>query len=204
MLTVANQLTLLRIALVPALVALVLSHRFGWALAVFVLAGITDLLDGLIARLGHQRTALGAMLDPVADKLLLGSSYVALTWASNLPCSIPAWLTLTILTRDVIIVIAVVLVNLFVGRRVFLPSFLGKLNTAVQLVYRGARHGQQRAWEQCLGGVDVVFVDRVWRDGDLRRPLRLDRGYPALAPGPSPPRGLKLLLSPLRRGPVCS
>jgi cardiolipin synthase len=156
-LTVANQLTLLRIALVPALIALVLSHRFGWALAAFVLAGITDLLDGLIARLGRQRTALGAMLDPVADKLLLGSSYVALTWASNLPCSIPAWLTLTILTRDLIIVIAVVLVNLFVGRRVFLPSFLGKLNTAVQLFTAGLVM-VSNALGECLGGVDVVFV----------------------------------------------
>jgi cardiolipin synthase len=156
-LTVANQLTLLRIALVPALVALVLYKRFGWALAVFILAGLTDLLDGLIARLGHQRTTLGAMLDPVADKLLLGSSYVALTWASGLPCSIPAWLTLTILTRDVVIVISVLLVNLFVARRVYLPSLLGKVNTAVQLL-TASLVMVSNAWGSCIVGVEMLFL----------------------------------------------
>ena len=156
-LTVANQLTLLRIALVPALIALVLSHRFRWALVTFILAGVTDLLDGLIARLGRQRTTLGAMLDPIADKLLLGSSYVALTWASSLPCAIPAWLTLTILTRDVIIVIAVLVVNLFVGRRVFLPSFLGKVNTGVQLVTAGLVM-VSNALGGCIRGVDTIFA----------------------------------------------
>lgn len=156
-LTVANQLTLLRIALAPALVALVLQHRFRWALVVFVLAGLTDLLDGLIARLGHQRTALGAMLDPVADKLLLGSAYVVLTWASALPCSIPAWLTLTILTRDVVIVVSVLMVNLFVARRVFLPSVLGKLNTLSQLVTAGLVM-VSNASGACVQGTDIFFV----------------------------------------------
>jgi cardiolipin synthase len=66
-LTVANQLTLLRMGLAPLLVVLVLSRELGWALLVFVVAGITDLLDGLIARVGRQKTTLGAMLDPVAD-----------------------------------------------------------------------------------------------------------------------------------------
>ena len=64
-----------------------------WALGVFVVAGVTDLLDGLIARLGRQQTTLGAMLDPVADKVLLASSFVALTWGPGLPVRIPAWLT---------------------------------------------------------------------------------------------------------------
>jgi cardiolipin synthase (CMP-forming) len=136
-LTVANQLTLLRLTLVPAVVALVLSAQFTWALVVFVVAGVTDLLDGLIARLGHQKTTLGAFLDPVADKVLLSSSFIALTWASELHVRIPAWLTVTTLSRDAIILIAVAAINLTYGRKVFLPSLLGKLSTASQVVTAG-------------------------------------------------------------------
>jgi cardiolipin synthase len=133
----ANQLTLLRMGLAPLLVILVLSRQMRWALAVFVIAGITDLLDGLIARLGHQQTTLGAMLDPVADKVLLTSTFVALTWGSNLHVTIPVWLTVTTLSRDAIILTGVAIVNLTMGRRVFYPSLLGKLTTASQLITVG-------------------------------------------------------------------
>jgi len=136
-LNLANQLTLLRMGLAPLLVILVLSRELRWALAVFVVAGVTDLLDGLIARLGHQQTTLGAMLDPVADKVLLTSAFVALTWSSHLRVSIPPWLTIVILSRDAIILASVAIVNLTIGRRVFYPSFLGKLSTASQLVTVG-------------------------------------------------------------------
>jgi cardiolipin synthase len=135
--TVANQLTLLRMALAPVLVVLVLTGEMVWALVVFVTAGVTDLLDGLIARMGQQRTKLGAMLDPVADKILLGSCYVALTWASGLSLKIPAWLTVVILSRDAIIVVSVAAVNLTLGQRVFAPSLLGKASTASQIVTAG-------------------------------------------------------------------
>ena len=133
LLNVANQLTLLRMGLAPLLVVLVLSGERVWALVVFVVAGVTDLLDGLIARLGRQQTTLGAMLDPVADKILLSSSFVALTWGSGLPVSIPAWLTVTTLSRDAIILASVAIINLTVERRVFYPSVLGKLSTGSQL-----------------------------------------------------------------------
>jgi cardiolipin synthase len=133
-LTIANQLTLLRMGLAPLLVVLVLSGERVWALLVFLVAGITDLLDGLIARLGRQQTTLGAMLDPVADKILLSSSFVALTWSSGLAVSIPAWLTVTTLSRDAIILASVAIINLTVGRRVFYPSLLGKLSTGSQLL----------------------------------------------------------------------
>ena len=136
-LTVANQLTLLRMGLAPLLVILVLSQEMRWALAVFVLAGVTDLLDGLIARLGHQQTTLGAMLDPVADKVLLTSAFVVLTWSSQLRVAIPVWLTVITLSRDAIILASVAIVNLTVGRRVFYPSLLGKLSTASQLITVG-------------------------------------------------------------------
>jgi cardiolipin synthase (CMP-forming) len=136
-LTVANQLTLLRMGLAPLLVVLVVQGRMGWALGVFVVAGVTDALDGLIARLGRQQTTLGAMLDPVADKVLMTSSFIALTWCSGLAVAIPVWLTVVILSRDAIIIVSVAIVNLTVGRRIFYPSLLGKLCTVSQLLTVG-------------------------------------------------------------------
>lgn len=136
-LTIANQLTILRMTLAPFLVVTVLSREFTWALVIFVLAGLTDILDGLIARLGQQRTTLGAMMDPVADKVLLSSSFVALTWASDLHARIPVWLTVITLSRDAIIVVSVTVINLTLGRRVFYPSLLGKLSTASQITTAG-------------------------------------------------------------------
>jgi len=135
--TIANQLTILRMALVPLLVILVLTRRLQWALVVFVVAGATDLLDGLIARLGRQQTTLGAMLDPVADKVLLSASFVALTWGPDLVQPIPVWLTVVTLSRDAIILASVTIVNLTLGRRVFYPSVLGKLCTGSQLLTVG-------------------------------------------------------------------
>ncbi len=137
LLTLANQLTILRMGLAPVLVVLVLSNRWRLALAVFVVAGITDLLDGFIARVSRQKTTLGAMLDPVADKVLLSSAFVALTWGPGLLPAIPAWLTVIALSRDAIIVVSVTIINLTVGRRLFYPSVLGKLSTASQLVTAG-------------------------------------------------------------------
>jgi len=155
-LTDANQLTILRMALVPALVVLVLTGRLRAALGVFILAGITDLLDGLIARLGRQQTTLGAVLDPVADKLLLASSFVVLTWSPGLSCPIPVWLAVVALSRDLIILVSVAVINFALGRRIFYPSALGKLSTFTQLLSAGfallanARGG-------CLPGMDWLF-----------------------------------------------
>jgi cardiolipin synthase len=128
---------MLRMACAPLLVVLVLSSEFVWALVVYVVAGLSDLLDGLIARFGHQRTTLGAFLDPIADKLLLSSAFIVLTWGGGLLVRIPAWLTVTTLFRDGIIVTSVAVINLTLGRRVFFPSFLGKLTTACQIVTAG-------------------------------------------------------------------
>ncbi len=128
--TVANQLTMLRMALVPPFVLLVLGGQFKWALVVYVVAGATDVLDGWVARHGHQSTRLGQMLDPVADKLLAGAAYVLLTWSQVVHCPFPQWLTVPLLFRDGMLVVAVVVVHLTVGPRVFAPSWLGKLSTA--------------------------------------------------------------------------
>lgn len=135
--TIANQLTILRMALAPLLVILVLVRQLQWALVVFVVAGVTDLLDGIIARVGRQQTTLGAMLDPVADKVLLSASFVALTWAAGLRQPIPLWLTVVTLSRDAIILVSVTIVNLTLGRRIFYPSLLGKLCTGSQLLTVG-------------------------------------------------------------------
>jgi cardiolipin synthase len=133
-LTIANQITLLRMGLAPLLIVLVLSHQMVWALVVFVVAGLSDLLDGMVARLSEQRTTLGAMLDPVADKILLTSCFIALTWGPDLLVPLPPWLTVVTLSRDAIIIMSVAVVNLAYGRRIFYPSLLGKLTTAAQLV----------------------------------------------------------------------
>jgi cardiolipin synthase len=137
-LTLANQITIVRMGLAPFLAVLIVYRRFYWALAVFVLAAVTDLLDGLIARVGRQKTSLGAMLDPLADKVLSASCFVALTWSTGLTASIPAWLAVVTLSRDAIIFVSVAVINLTVGRRIFYPSLLGKLCTLSQLLTVGA------------------------------------------------------------------
>lgn len=134
-LTAANQVTLLRMLLVPAFVILVVYGHLGWALTVFVLAGLTDLLDGLIARRSGQQSKLGAWLDPMADKLLAVSTFIVLTVPGlGLANPLPIWLTVMIITRDVVIVATVAIVNLAVGPRTFRPSIFGKIATATYMM----------------------------------------------------------------------
>lgn len=134
-LTVANQLTFLRILVIPAFVLLVIYGALGWALLVFIAAGLTDALDGVIARRANQRTSLGAWLDPMADKLLVVTTFVVLTLpAVEVTHHIPLWLTILLISRDVVIVGVVAIVNLAVGPRTFRPSLLGKAATATYLV----------------------------------------------------------------------
>jgi cardiolipin synthase (CMP-forming) len=134
-LTLANQLTLLRMLLIPAFVLLVVYHQLGWALAIFITAGVTDGLDGLIARRSGKKTSLGAWLDPMADKLLLVTTFVVLTLPGlGLVNRFPVWLTVLIISRDVVIVLTVAIVNLAIGRRTFRPSIYGKIATATYIV----------------------------------------------------------------------
>ena len=133
--TLANQLTLLRMLMIPAFVLLVVYGYSGWALVTFVAAGATDALDGLIARLAHQKTDLGAWLDPAADKLLLVTTFIVLTLPNlGLVNRIPVWLTILVISRDVGIVLTVAIVNLAMGPRTFRPSLLGKAATALLIV----------------------------------------------------------------------
>ena len=133
--TAANQLTLLRVMLIPAFVILVIYGHLGWALIVFAVAGLTDALDGLLARWSGQRTSLGAWLDPMADKLLLVTTFVVLTLPQiELTNHVPIWLTVLVISRDIVIVAVVAIVNLAVGPRTFRPSLLGKLATATFII----------------------------------------------------------------------
>ena len=121
--------------LIPVFVLLVVYGFLGWALVVFLVAGITDALDGLIARWTGQRTSLGAWLDPMADKLLLVTTFIVLTLPGvPLTNHIPLWLTVFVISRDVVIVGVVAIVSLAAGPRTFRPSMLGKLATATFIV----------------------------------------------------------------------
>lgn len=133
--TLANQLTLLRMLLIPAFVILVIYGYLGWALTVFIIAGITDGLDGLAARYADQKTSLGAWLDPAADKLLLVTTFIVLTLPGlGLANRLPLWLTILIISRDVGIVATVAIINLATGPRTFRPSLYGKIATATYIV----------------------------------------------------------------------
>lgn len=134
-LTAANQLTLLRLLLVPVFALCMLYGRPGWALVVFAIAGVTDAFDGFIARRTGQSTALGAWLDPMADKLLVTTMFVMLTVPNlGMPQRLPLWLTVLVLSRDIAIVLTVTVVNLAVARRTFRPTLLGKAATVVYVL----------------------------------------------------------------------
>jgi cardiolipin synthase len=129
-LTVPNQLSLLRLAFLPFFVISVIYERYDWALGLLVAAGISDALDGLLARRLHQKTALGAYLDPIADKLLLSSSFFVLA----LKGQIGWWLAILVLSRDVMILAVAAVVLATAGYRRFPPSIYGKAATLLQIL----------------------------------------------------------------------
>ncbi len=156
--TIANQLTLLRMGLIPAFVILVVYGRPGWALVTFVVAGITDGLDGLIARRAGQQTDLGAWLDPMADKLLLVTAFIVLTVpGTDLVNHFPWWLTILVITRDVVIVTTVAIVTAVMGVRKFSPSVFGKAATAVYVITCVVL-----MWFNYLGRTSVVVSAAIW------------------------------------------
>jgi cardiolipin synthase len=124
-----NLLTLLRICLAPFLVAAILENHFALSFGLFVAAGLTDALDGALARLLKQRTQLGQYLDPVADKLLLSTLFLVLTYREL----IPARVTVLVLGRDVGILVVAAILYAAAGRREFGPSIFGKANTVAQV-----------------------------------------------------------------------
>ncbi|RMG47550.1 MAG: CDP-alcohol phosphatidyltransferase family protein [Acidobacteria bacterium] len=140
-LTVANQLTLLRLAAAPALALALLNGLPGLAFGLFVAAAVTDRLDGLAARRFGQQTALGAFLDPAADKLMMLVSYVAMAMPDaprpfpdfRLAWHVPAWLALLVVARDVLIVLVAAALYLATDVRSFPPTRLGKWTTGFEM-----------------------------------------------------------------------
>jgi cardiolipin synthase (CMP-forming) len=126
----ANWLTVLRILLIPVFITLLVYKQRGPALAVFLAAALTDLLDGYVARHRGSQSRLGAFLDPMADKLLLMSSFVTLTWLRVLPF----WIAAVVISRDLILVIGALAIHMAGGRITPRPTRAGKLATFFQVV----------------------------------------------------------------------
>lgn len=135
LLNLPNILSLLRILLIPVFLALMIQGKVMEASAVFFFAGFTDVLDGFAARLLHQRTKIGALLDPAGDKLLMTSAFIVLTIPSlNSPHIIPLWLTIAVISRDLFIVSSAFALYKLRGQKTFLPSIWGKSSTVCQFM----------------------------------------------------------------------
>jgi cardiolipin synthase len=141
-----NLLTLLRLFIIPFLVIAILDGRYRAAFALFVLAGVSDGFDGLLARWLSQHTRLGQYLDPIADKLLLSTLFVVLTHMGL----VPRYVTVLVFSRDLGILLISTLLFATGTLRDFRPSLFGKLNTLVQIV-----------------GLTVVLVEQVWTPVDV-------------------------------------
>jgi cardiolipin synthase len=130
-LTAPNQLTLLRMIFLPFIVINLVKHDFKWALALFVLAGISDGLDGLLARTLHQQTLLGQYLDPIADKLLMSTMFLVLSIEQR--ALVPWKYTIIVFSRDISILLISGVLFMIAGLRDFRPSIFGKANTFAQI-----------------------------------------------------------------------
>jgi cardiolipin synthase (CMP-forming) len=128
-----NLITLARLFSVPVMIWLIFDERYGTAFWVFVGAGVSDALDGYIAKRFDLRTRIGALLDPIADKALLAGVYVTLGLAGQLP----GWLVGIVVLRDFLIVAGFVLINATAAPKQFGPLFISKINTLVQIVLIG-------------------------------------------------------------------
>lgn len=136
-LTLANLLTFLRMALIPVFAIMLVYHREGWALFVFTVAGVSDGIDGFIARRMKQESELGTIIDPIADKLLMTTAFIMLTIPGLLSpgrhLPVPFWVTAAVIGRDVLIIAVAGAINMMTGFRGFKPSWLGKASTFVQV-----------------------------------------------------------------------
>jgi cardiolipin synthase len=131
MLNLPNFLTLIRIVAIPFFLVLLASHLYLNALIVFILGGVTDALDGFLARRMNQKTSLGAILDPIADKLLLMSSFIMLGMMEG----IPLWLVVLVVSRDAVILIGYVTITFLAEEAPEVqPTMSGKLSTVSQLI----------------------------------------------------------------------
>ena len=187
MLNLPNFLTLVRILTIPFFLIYLSYHRYGAALIIFIIGGVTDFLDGLTARLMHQETALGSYLDPIADKLLVMTSFVILGWMDG----IPGWLAVIVVSRDVLILMGYGIIYLLVEERMQVkPSKVGKWSTMLQLLTLGVAlallHDQGmldvRFWHLLVGvtaittvlsGLQYLYRGLVWLQSRAPKITRL-------------------------------
>jgi cardiolipin synthase len=127
--TVPNQITFLRLGILPFFLILILYEKYAWALLVLFVSAASDALDGLLARSLDQKSALGAYLDPIADKLLLSSSFIVLAMERK----IDWWLTILVISRDVLLLVVAAVILIIQGYRPFPPSLLGKATTFFEI-----------------------------------------------------------------------
>jgi len=131
---IPNFFSTLRILLIPFFIYMMLQNKLLEALVVFCVASTTDILDGLTARIWHQRTKIGGLLDPAADKLLMTTAIIVLSLPTlSRPNTIPLWLTVAIIGRDIVIVSAAVVIYKLKGQKKFPPSLSGKASTVCQM-----------------------------------------------------------------------
>jgi len=130
LINIANGLTTIRVLLVPLFAYLLIAGKFRYALLVFAVCGISDMFDGILARWLRQRTLLGFLLDPIADKILMATSFVVLAIIKV----VPAWLTIMIVSRDLFILVGSFLILFLLGTGEIAVTGLGKVNTSIQIV----------------------------------------------------------------------
>lgn len=181
--TIPNLLALLRMGLVPLFIIAVTDGEPRRALLIFVAAGVTDALDGFIARFFHQQTLLGTYLDPIADKMLLTSAYVVLAIPSLNPVlPIPFWVTVLVLARDVLIVVVAIALSLATGVKRFPPAPIGKLTTVMQVatvvlvLVVLARLGGPPAGLEVMATVAIYFTAALTVASGLTYLVRANRG----------------------------
>jgi cardiolipin synthase len=153
--TAPNLLTLMRICLAPFLVAAILGAHYAVSFGLFAAAGLTDALDGTLARLLKQRSMLGQYLDPVADKLLLSTMFLVLTHQGLIPVTV----TVMVFGRDVGILLVAAILYAAVGRREFSPSIFGKANTIAQVSAVAAVLLHQLTAASWIAGVRMLALD---------------------------------------------
>lgn len=130
-LNIPNTLTVTRIIIIPVFVTAIIYKRYDYALYLFIIAALTDIFDGLLARLKNQKTALGTFLDPLADKFLIVTSFIILSTYGL----IPKWLAITVISRETIVIIGWFLLYVVTGKTNVEPSSLGKATIWVQSVF---------------------------------------------------------------------
>ena len=155
--TIPNALTVARLILIPVFLFASFRGMFLTAFILFITAAVTDILDGVIARKLNQRSRIGAILDPAADKTMLVFGYLYYTLAPNLRLRIPGWLTFTVLIRDVLIVMFAYLLYTRVQVKRFPPSWAGKISTLLQAVTLGAVIGANASFQSLVWLAEALF-----------------------------------------------